>query len=348
MEIETVNEQDEALEHLEQKAVAQPSLRESLADAVEQSKAKEDVVKETKSKIERTRNEDGKFIKEAKKVSHETAVSEIKEPAPISMPKSFKPEMAKDFATLPRHIQEIVAKREEDFHKELTKHDEERVFGRQINQIVTPYMAQIRAEGADAPKAIAELLNTAHLLRTGTPQQKGELLWRTAQTFGADMRQGLQQQAQNQVNPQLQGLQQTVDGLKQQIERDAVFKKQQEDDALQSQINTFAADPKNVHFEAVKAHMATLLRGGVAKDLQDAYDQAVYANPQTRSTLLMAQNTEAEEKRVADKKAKAEAAKRAGSSIKGAPGIAALKNGKITQPDLRSEIRAAMSAYAEG
>lgn len=333
-------------------APAAPSLRESLADALAKSKEPKEET-EVKAKPDRARSDDGKFVPE-KKVSRETKLAVATSAAPevvipeIKMPKSFRPELAQDWSKLPRQLQEQLAKREDDYHKELTKHDEERVLGRQINQIITPYMAQIRAEGADAPRAIQELLNTSHILRTATPQQKGELLWRTAQTFGADMRQGLQQQTQNPVNPMLQGLQQQVQSLQQKIEQEATLKKQQEDEVIQSQIKTFSADPKNAHFEDVKAHMASLLKSGLAKDLQDAYEQAVYANPHTRSTLLQQNSQSAEEKRVAEKKAKADAAKKAGSSLKGAPGMAALKNGQIVQKDLRSELKAQFAAYRDG
>jgi len=146
----------------------------------------------------------------------------------------------------------------------------------------------------------------------------------------------------------LKWLQQQVQSLQQTIQQQTELKKQQEDEAIQSQIKTFSADPKNIHFEAVKAEMAALLKSGIAKDLADAYDRAVYANPHTRSTLLQAQTQSAEEKQVADKKAKADAAKKAGSSIKGAPGMAALKNGQIVQKDLRSELRAQFAAHRDG
>lgn len=321
------------------------SVRESIAEALAKSKEpKDDEPKELKTKGEKPRSGDGKFSKPTK-VSREAEANASPLPSEIKMPKSINQSLQGDWSKLPRPLQEQLAKREDDFHKELTKHDEERNFGREMTRIVTPYMAQIRAEGADAPKAIQELLTTAHILRTASPQQKGALLWRTAKLFGADMR---QDQAQQPVNPMLQGLQQQVHGLQQMIEQEKALKKQQEDNDIQSQIKAFSDDPKNIHFEAVKAEMAALLKSGLAKDLPDAYERAVYANPQTRSTLLQSASQSAEEKRVAEKKARADAAKKAGSSIKGGPGMGALKNGKITQPDLRSELRAAFATHAEG
>lgn len=348
---ELVEDQDEIIESSE--PVAQPSIRESLASALEESKAKIEKpetntveVKTDKSqKTGRERDESGKFSKEQKAKSV-SADKNIVEKTTFAMPKSFNQGLAAEWSKLPGPIQEQLAKREDDYHKELTKHDEERVFGREVRQLANPYLPVIAAEGGDIKVAFQQFLNTAYKLRTSTPQIKGQLLLQLAQEFGADLRGA--SQTQSQTNPQLQGLQQQVESLKKVIENEQALKKQQEDSAIQSQISSFAADPKNIHFEAVKAHMASLLKSGLAKDLQDAYDQAVYANPHTRSTLLAAQTGVVNEQRVANQKAKAEAARRAGSSIKGSPGIAATKNGRIIQPDLRSELKAQFAAFREG
>lgn len=358
---EDTKEQDEVIDALAVKDEAPapeaekpaPSLRDSLASALEQTKAKAapEQTETPKQKADRERDESGKFVKKAEDkptVPRGTNKTQIKEQpitqelAPIVMPKSFPAAHAKDFAALPRPLQELLAKREEDFHKELTKHDEERQFGRTVRDLANPYVPLIKAEGGDIAKAFGSYLNTAYILRTKSPQEKGQLLLKLASEFGADLRGA--SQAQGQAHPVIHQLEQKIAQLEGRLTQDSELKKQQEESALKSQIDTFAADPSHPHFEAVKAHMAALLRGNAAKDLQDAYDQAVYANPQTRSTLLQQQQTDAaEEKRLAQK-AKAEAAKKAGSSIKGGPGMGASKNPTIQQPNLRAALK---SAFAE-
>ena len=331
-----------------EEAPAPLSIREELGNAL--AKSKEPKEEEVKVKPDKPRAEDGKFTKE--KVSREskqpvaTAVAPAATLPEIKMPRTFAAANAPKWAELSRQQQEFLAKREEDFHKQLTTNDEERIFGRQLREMAAPYTPIIAAENGDIKTAFSQFLNTAYQLRTATPQMKGQLLMQLAQKFGADMRGA--SQAQPQVDPQLQGLQQQVQSLQQKIEKEAAFKKQQEDESIQAQIKAFSDDPKNIHFSEVKAHMAALLKSGIAGDLQEAYDQAVYANPHTRSTLLQQQSSSVEEKRVADKKAKADAAKRAGSSIKGAPGMAASKNGQIVQKDLRSELKAQFAAYRDG
>ncbi len=343
----------------EEEVIVQPSIRESLASALSDVKEKQAietaVPKEPKApqevKTGRERDETGKFqaLKEplkGKVVDKTAKVAPMVAEPEIKLPKTLSPALAAEWSKLPPVLQKEITKREEEFHRELTKHDEERVFGRQVKELSNPYIPLIKAEGGDLVKAFGSYLNTAYVLRTKSPQEKGRLLLQLAQEYGADLRGASQPQAQ--VDPRFTQLQQELHAMKSTLQQEQEAKKQQEETALKSQIDAFSADPAHPHFEAVKADMAALLRGGIVTTLQDAYDRAVYANPQTRSTLLQQQSVETEEKRLADKKARAEQARKAGSSLKGAPGIAATKNGKIVQPDLRSELRAQFAAFREG
>jgi hypothetical protein len=103
-----------------------------------------------------------------------------------------------------------------------------------------------------------------------------------------------------------------------------------------SVIETFRADPKHPFFEDVKVHMGHLLRAGVAKDLQDAYDQATWANPVIRQHLTSAQ---AEEAKQASSAAAAKARGAAAASLRGSPlpnGSAATGSGATVLDDVRA------------
>jgi gas vesicle protein len=357
-------EQNNDLEiEIEQKELETPapSLRETIEKARDEAIEKETIVKEAKVEKKprqpkgegRERDETGKFLgKETQEIKSNAVAKEtqqvavVAEEPPIPPPQAYNGAVKAKWNELPRDIQQELSVREQYFHRELTKHDEERNFGRTVDRIVQPYMAQIKAEGATAPQAIESLLNMAHVLRVGSPQQKSDLLLRTAQTFGVDLRSAVQQ-PQQQIHPQIQTALQEVQAIKSRLEQADAAKKAAEEAELQQTIKEFSENPKNIHFEAVKAHMASLLVSGLAKDLQDAYDQAVYANPQTRSTLLEQQKSASNEQRVAEQKARAEAARKAGSSIKGAPGMVASKNGQIKGLDLRSTLKAAFAEHRE-
>jgi hypothetical protein len=78
-------------------------------------------------------------------------------------------------------------------------------------------------------------------------------------------------------------------------------------------LETFSNDPKNEFYLDVRMDMATLLESGRAKDLKDAYDKAVWANPETRQVMLERQAVELSKK----VSKRAAAAREASSSING-------------------------------
>jgi len=83
---------------------------------------------------------------------------------------------------------------------------------------------------------------------------------------------------------------------------------------VQNQIAEFqaakdeAGNPVHPHFETVQNEMARLIQAGVAGDLKDAYDKAVWANPDLRAQQLEA------ERKAADVRLRAE--RRTGELLK--------------------------------
>ena len=108
-----------------------------------------------------------------------------------------------------------------------------------------------------------------------------------------------------------------------------------------SQIQAFAADSAaNPYFNDVKAHMAALLRAGTAKDLRDAYDQAVWANPSIRAQLLAKQSEDAARTKAAEVNAAQNAAR---ASLTGSPLSGAVQANGLDGSDgsIRGDLSAA-------
>jgi hypothetical protein len=265
---------------------------------------------------------------------------------PIKAPLGWKAETKAQWDKLPREIQAEVDRRETEMEKKLSQVDEERQYGRKLKEVVTPYMPLFNASGTPVEKGITEMLNYAHILQTGTPQSKAQLLWTLAQRWGADMR--ITPQAAQQPAHQLQSLTQELNTLKQQLAKQPeVLRQQQEESKLKSVIEAFASDPKHPYYEKVKPVMASLLTSGAAKDMEDAYEQACFANPDIRSTLTIEQKKAEEAKRNADKKAKADAARVAASSIKGSAALNGAGTISAPKKSLREELRANFRAATE-
>src|SRR5581483_1900921 len=103
------------------------------------------------------------------------------------------------------------------------------------------------------------------------------------------------------------------------------------------------------HFDDVEADMIALANAAIASkqpvpSLSELYEKAVWSNPATREKLLTAQTQAAEAKRIAQEKAKAAAAKKASTSVTGAPGL-----GQATSPRTQVEqtLREQLMAAAE-
>ncbi|HEY1430745.1 MAG TPA: hypothetical protein VGF39_03835 [Stellaceae bacterium] len=84
-------------------------------------------------------------------------------------------------------------------------------------------------------------------------------------------------------------------------------------------------------------------QGKPTVDLQDLYDRAAWANPSTRERLLAQRNDDEARKAADERKARADAARRAGSSVTGSPGPGAAPQ-DLGGPErsIRDEIRAHM------
>jgi len=81
---------------------------------------------------------------------------------------------------LPEGIRKEVIKREQDFARGIQQHAEKARGFDTFMEISRPYEAMLRAEGSDAAGALKSFLQQAYILRTASPQQKGELIMQVA------------------------------------------------------------------------------------------------------------------------------------------------------------------------
>lgn len=266
-------------------------LRSVLESAIDQQEAPAAVVDD---KPARARDEAGRFT--AAELAQQAADKEAARPVeqqaieqPVKKaPSSWKKEAAAEFDKLPPHVQDEVLRRETDFHKGIEGFKSHADLGRTIERTLQPYMQTIQQLGVTPDVAISSLLKADAGLRHGTPEQKAAHLAGLAQTYGIDIGQVAQVP---QKDPYTFQLEQRLQQLQQQQEQFQQSQQEQQREALNSELQAFAATAE--HFEAVKEDMAALLQAGRATDLKDAYDKAVYANPQTRQTLLEQQKSEA-------------------------------------------------------
>ena len=297
------------------------STREALTDAL----------KTAKEPKEQPKAPENKTVEAAKPA--EDAGKAV--PKPVDAPQSWSPAMKAKFGTVEPELQKYLLQRENEVATKLRAHDEDRTMGKRMKEVISPYMHIIQAEGGTPDKAVSDLLNTAYVLRRGTPQQKAQAVAQVIRQFGVDLRHAGQPGQQQQ--PDIQAL------INQGVEKHLqTWQEKQQQEQLTSQINAFKADPAHPHFEQLQAHMSGLLSSGAASDLKDAYDQALRAHPVLHTEWLQ-QQTERKNAEIAKQN---EAKRKAGSSLAGSPGKAAAAPAK--NMTTREAIKAALAASRGG
>ena len=241
----------------------------------------------------------------------ETTEPEVKPEAALAPPKTWRAEALAKWETLPTEVQREVLKREEDIFKGLESYKADAQIGRSLNQVLSPYMPMLQQAGVNPLQQIESLMQAHHGLATGTPEQKQRFFSELARAYNVPLSADLPGEESPFVDPQVAALQKEIAALKSKTSA----REQQEAATvratLQKEIDSFAADPKNVYFDEVATDIAALLKSGTASTLAEAYEKAIWLNPATRAKEQSRLTAETEAKVKAEAEAKAAAAKKA-------------------------------------
>lgn len=329
---QTAPEAEIKTETVEVKAEAEPLSR---AEVIREALKKD--TKEPKEPKEAKAERPSKFP---------TPASRQEKPQAPDMPKSLKLEMKAHWEKAPPELRQAIAQREADFERGITNYKSRDSEAKAITDLFQPYEWMLRNENATPATAIAPLLQTAALLRTGTPQQKSQAVAQMIQQFQIPLDQvashfnGQPQQQDNHYNQLAQQVQQ----LTQHITQSQYEAQKQNESRALSVIQQFAADPANAHFEAVQDRMLTLLQaphilgdtGNMSEreKLQLAYDTAIRLDP------AISQQMFAQQQQNLQAQSQAQRAKAAAVQIKGAP--SAGLSTALNQTDRRAVIANAL------
>ena len=256
------------------------------------------------------------------------------DPALANPPGSWTAEAKEMWKDVPARIRQEVMKRENESLRGVQQMQQRAQFGDRMNQVVTPYMPIIQAEGSTPEQTVNQMLNTAYQLRNGSPQNKAQLALGMAQKYGflnelvASVTQGGQNSEQTgQLAQYLAPLIQRMDA----VERGYQGQQQQAEQlGLQEAHNAVEAFATAVdesgsllhpHFETpvlykgrqspIREVMAEIISAGGAEDYETAYDRAIWECPETRQVLQTQQAGSVEVKHQEEAKERALKAKKA-------------------------------------
>jgi len=279
-------------DHAPEKPEKAPSLREALTASIKEVGEKEQRVRDAAS---------GKFIPkdkvEAKESSKESPKQPTKEPAiapeasqPEGVPSSWSKEAAPLWETLPQGVKDEVRKRESDFLKGIEKYKSKASQHDEIAQALSPVRPVLQQYGiANDAQAVSRLVEWESALRN--PQTRMQAFANLIQTYGIDPSQFARNtdstmEVPEQLRPvldQFGQLSQTVNSVQNQI---SSWQQEQ----VTKDLAQFSKDKP--HFERVRVKMGQLMQAGLVSpdDLNKAYEQAVWSDPDLRDELLKEQD----------------------------------------------------------
>jgi hypothetical protein len=258
----------------------QETLRDTLANAFEEVEQPPAATAVADSRSDRPRAEDGKFAK-----APETQETQPEEK--VERPSTWKKDYWEKYDKLDPDLRKYILQRENEYKAGLSTYNGEVKSAQTLKQAIEPFMPELQRHNIDPAQWIRNLGNAHQTLALGSPQAKAQMFMKLAQDYGVDLRQlGSPQQ----VDPQLQYITQNLQGLQQQWEQFQTQQQLAEQQAISQTIEEFKADAEqHPHFDAVRETMAGLLQSGMAQNLQEAYDKAVYMSPEVREQVLAAQ-----------------------------------------------------------
>lgn len=323
----------------------------------------------------RTRDEHGRFAKQTEKPIPENTGSETgqakaaegKPPAPpaasptpiaqaaeaiketMKPPPSWKPAAREKWAALPPEVQQEAVRIDREVKAVMQESAEARKGYQQFRDVVAPYEAMIRAEGADPFRAVSELLQTAAALRTAAPGFKAKLAADMVKKFNIpidDLDKALAGEAPAQGAAPTTFHDPRLDGLLSQIAEGKQRRAQQERAKADREIEEFAQSHE--FFDDLREEMGLLIetanQRGREMSLEQAYKIAAASNDEI-SKVVQQRETQ---KSAATASAAMQRARVAASTPKSSPAMAPqTSNGIRGDGSVADALKGAFAAHGK-
>lgn len=221
-------------------------------------------------------------------------------------PASWTKEAKEAWATVPLAARQEIIRREGEVSRALQESAQSRELMNTLDRMVQPYMGRLRANNVHPLQSIDNLLQADHLLATGAQPQRAAFLAKIIKDYQIDINEldnALAGQLQGKPNQyqDLQGMiQQAIQPLMAPIQN---WQQQQAQEAIRTQeemarqVQRMELDPKFEHFHTVRELMADLVEShakrGLALGIEDAYNMAVQAHPETSQIVRQRAEQEA-------------------------------------------------------
>ena len=202
----------------------------------------------------------------------------------LQAPQSFDAKFAADFANLSPEWQHFLRTHEDQVIQTLASCADQLKQYAELEQMYRAHCANIHAEGK---QKLAEWLAGVAEIDTRLQQNPAETLRALGVCYGVNLQvvQPTNDQLTNEVVGRLCELERSYHSLKD-------FIQQQQNQRLNDMVQLFGRQTDasgallHPYFEAVKAQVFELLQTGSAHDVGEAYEKALWLNPEVRAELI--------------------------------------------------------------
>jgi hypothetical protein len=296
--------------------------QESPAEEVESVEEKQDPEPQDESSQEAARQpaegSDEPAESEAQDTREEPSEADPEPPKPARKPppSSWKKDYWEAWEKLDSPVADYIHQREQEFTRGVTEYKRAADYAKPLVDAIAPYQPMLQQLGVTPDQAVQRLLNAQYILESGTQDQRTQLIRGFAQQYGVDLHgppEGADPQAYARDQAAAVALADTrrmQQAMWQQQQQNQLAAQQQQ---AQLEIERFASAPGHEHFETVKSDMGALLQAGLAKDLDDAYNQAIRLSDTWLESEFAKRQADAEKAR--KEKAKADAARAKAAAV---------------------------------
>jgi hypothetical protein len=281
------------------------------------------------------RDDKGKFAPKSESAPEKVEAAQVSKTEPeqpaqpstaAGPPPGWSKESKEFFATLPADhpLRRDIAKREEEVSNGFKKYGDIAKRHEEIEQVLAPRRAEFQKFGITSD---AQAINTLFAWEQAVRSNPQQAIAQLAKSYGVDLStfaQAPQGQGENELPAQLRPVVDQFGNVVQKVDAVASRLDQYEAQRTQAEIQAFAKDKP--HFERVRTLMGQIMAGGGATSLEDAYQKAIYADPETRSLIQKEEQDKAEAERKKAAEDKARAALAASSSVRGSSPQGSVQN----------------------
>lgn len=194
-----------------------------------------------------------------------------------SPPKSWKKDYHAYWSQLDPKVRQYVHQREKEALDGIMQYKSQ---ADKWNDAVKQFQPWFDHYKIDPVEAFNRLATSHIILKYGSPEDKARWAWQLVQDYGLhDILRGAPPQQGQQPSQDIIALRNEL----QNIQKSLYERQLQENLAV---VNAFFSDPKNEFAEELQNDIAALLEKGAASTLQEAYEKAMWLNPEVRAKVM--------------------------------------------------------------